>query len=76
MNDVLAALAEWLYRHRGKVIGTLLGLLLGWMIIAYGVFKTLFIALCLVGGYIVGTWIDEGPPGRKGGLGWSRRRRL
>lgn len=72
MNDLLSEFLHWLFEHRGKVVGTLLGLLLGWMIVAYGVFKTLFVAACLIGGYVVGTWLDEGPPGRRG---FSRRRR-
>jgi len=71
MNGLFSEFAAWLLRHRGKVAGTLVGLLLGWSFVTYGVFKTLFIAACLIGGYIVGTWLDEGPPGRRGA---ARRR--
>lgn len=60
MNDYWHELLEQIFRHRGKVIGTLLGLLLGWMIIEYGVIKTVFVALCLVAGYAIGSRIDRG----------------
>lgn len=53
-------LLERAIKNRGRVIGTLLGLFLGWMVIAYGVFKTLFVALCLGLGYYFGGRVDDG----------------
>lgn len=60
MDDLWQQLLEQVLRNRGKVIGTLLGLLFGWMVVAYGVFKTLFVALCLGLGYYFGRRSDEG----------------
>lgn len=55
-NDVLAGLV----RHRGKIAGTLVGLLLGWLTIRYGIGRALFVTLCLLGGYWIGSRFDEG----------------
>ncbi|MHB9094093.1 MAG: DUF2273 domain-containing protein [Eubacteriales bacterium] len=44
----------------GKLIGVTLGLLLGWMIIEYGVFKTLFVIVLIVVGYLFGKQADDG----------------
>ncbi len=44
----------------GKLIGVTLGLLLGWMIIEYGVFKTLFVIVLIVVGYLLGKQADDG----------------
>jgi len=65
MNDSISRFIDWLERRRGRVFGAAFGLVLGWMIAAYGFWKTLFIASCLFAGYIVGTWLDEGPPVRR-----------
>ncbi len=46
--------------HRGKVIGIILGLLAGLLIIIFGFWKTVFIAICIVVGYIVGKSFDDG----------------
>lgn len=64
MDDLLARLVEDLFRHRGKVIGTLLGLILGWMVIEYGVIRTLFVAVCLAAGYVLGSRYDRGGSAR------------
>lgn len=60
MEDLWERLLEHLDRHRGKVIGAIVGLLVGWLIIEYGLIKTLFLALCLVVGVIVGRRFDGG----------------
>lgn len=64
MDDLLARLLEDILRHRGKVIGTLLGLVLGWMVIEYGVIRTLFVVVCLAVGYVLGSRYDRGESAR------------
>lgn len=48
-----------LEKHPGKVSGSLVGLLLGILIVTLGFFKTLFIVLCLSVGYVAGIRADE-----------------
>ena len=57
MDDKL--LAEIWQHHSGKLVGIVLGLVIGICIIAFGFFHTLFVALCVMFGYIVGKRIDE-----------------
>lgn len=64
MDDLLARLLEDILRHRGKVIGTLLGLILGWMVIEYGVIRALFVVVCLAVGYVLGSRYDRGESAR------------
>ncbi|HHW07771.1 MAG TPA: DUF2273 domain-containing protein [Clostridia bacterium] len=45
--------------HRGKVIGIGLGLLFGLLAVSVGLWKTLFIAICIGIGYLVGKRADE-----------------
>lgn len=60
MDEQLVRLLEWVVVNRGKIIGTLAGILLGWLTIQYGFIKATFILLCLIVGYIVGASIDSG----------------
>ncbi|MBP2649333.1 MAG: hypothetical protein H6Q74_158 [Firmicutes bacterium] len=46
-------------QHSGKIIGGLTGLILGVLIICFGFFRTLFVLICVIAGYIVGKRIDE-----------------
>lgn len=46
-------------QHSGKILGVIMGLILGVFIITVGFFRTAFILLCAVVGYIVGKRIDE-----------------
>lgn len=45
--------------HRGKTIGIGLGLLFGLLAVAVGLLKTLFIAICIGIGYLIGKRADE-----------------
>lgn len=46
-------------QHSGKIIGISVGLLLGVLIISFGFFRTLFVMLCVVAGFVIGKRIDE-----------------
>lgn len=45
--------------HRGKAIGLILGLIAGILVINYGFWKTLFIVVCIIGGFFIGKAVDE-----------------
>ncbi|NLJ80379.1 MAG: DUF2273 domain-containing protein [Firmicutes bacterium] len=45
--------------HLGKIYGTVFGLLLGWIIIRYGVLRGLFVGLCVLAGFLVGAHYDS-----------------
>ncbi len=51
---------DFFAHNLGKLIGTAVGLLLGWMIIEYGLFKTLFVVILVIAGYLLGKQADEG----------------
>jgi len=55
----LADIMDFLSRHRGKVIGILIGLIFGWLVIKYGIIKTIFVAICVGVGYYIGKRLDE-----------------
>ncbi len=48
-----------LENHRGKAAGLLLGLLAGILVMNYGFWKTVFIAFCILAGYLIGKAIDD-----------------
>lgn len=48
-----------LQEHRGKAIGIVLGLIAGIIFITYGFWRSLFIILCIVLGYLIGKRVDE-----------------
>lgn len=49
----------WLLGHKGKVFGTLIGLIVGWIIIKYGVLRGLFVFICVGVGLYVGNYYDK-----------------
>lgn len=51
--------AEYIIKHRGKIAGVFLGLVVGLIILKYGLLKTVFIALCVGIGYYIGKRLDE-----------------
>ena len=57
MNSKL--LAEIWQDHNGKIIGVLVGFVIGILILTFGFFQTLFVALCAAAGYVVGKRIDQ-----------------
>ncbi len=48
-----------LLKHRGKIIGLLIGLAFACSVINYGFWRTFFIMLCLYLGFIIGKRIDD-----------------
>ncbi|WP_041274489.1 DUF2273 domain-containing protein [Desulforamulus reducens] len=50
---------EIIENHRGKAVGAILGLAFGWFAISYGLFKALFVSLCVSIGYFVGKGVDQ-----------------
>lgn len=53
-NQVLA----WWATMRGRVLGTALGLLLGWLVLRIGVWQAFILAVFLYIGYSVGRSFD------------------
>ena len=52
-------LEELWQTHKGRIVGMAVGLLFGLMVLILGVFKTLFLLVCAVGGYLIGKKIDQ-----------------
>ncbi|CUH94297.1 hypothetical protein P22_0363 [Propionispora sp. 2/2-37] len=57
MNSKL--IQEIWQNHNGKITGAVIGLFIGIFIITFGFFRTFFVLLCMVAGYIIGKRIDE-----------------
>ena len=45
--------------HSGKILGVAFGFMLGIFIITFGFFRTLFVSICVLSGYVIGKRIDE-----------------
>ena len=52
-------LPEIIFIHRGKFIGSLIGLTFSVLVIKYGFLQTLFIGVCIYIGYVVGKRVDD-----------------
>lgn len=59
MDEPTIRLLELLLRYRGRVVGTLAGLILAWLLVTYGFWKTLVILAFGVLGYLVGAERDR-----------------
>jgi len=46
-------------KHRGKVVGILVGLSFGLLTAIVGFWRTLFISICIIIGYFIGKRIDN-----------------
>lgn len=68
-RSVYEILADLLDGHRGAAIGVLLGLLVALLLIIFGFWKTIFIGICILIGYVIGRCYDgeDGP-----GALWKR----
>lgn len=58
LNEEMRKLGVLLLRNRGKLLGAFLGLLAGWLTIRLGVWRAIFIAMCLAAGYYLGSRVD------------------
>lgn len=54
-----AELKDFFIRHRGKVIGSVIGLVIALLIIHYGFLRALFICALTIIGYVVGKRLDD-----------------
>ncbi|NLT94559.1 MAG: DUF2273 domain-containing protein [Clostridia bacterium] len=52
-------LEELLTHHRGKTFGIAFGLLFSILVITVGLLETVFIAICIYIGYIIGKRLDD-----------------
>lgn len=52
-------ISELLKYHRGKLLGILLGLIFGLLTAFFGFWRAVFIAICIIIGYIIGKKLDE-----------------
>ena len=61
MKEELRETAEALWQqHRGKTVGTILGIVLGIAILCFGFWCTVFVLCCGVVGLFVGSQMDQG----------------
>ena len=51
-------LVELWHSHNGKIIGMIIGFIVSILIIIFGFFQTVFMALCVTLGYFIGKRID------------------
>ena len=45
--------------HSGKIMGVLIGFVLGLLILAIGFFQAQFVLICMIVGYVIGKRIDD-----------------
>jgi uncharacterized membrane protein len=56
MNENLNEIWE---RHLGKIVGAAAGLAFGCLILVFGFWRSIFVALCVLGGYVIGKRFDQ-----------------
>lgn len=56
MREILLELWEY---HAGKILGVLAGLNFGILILVFGFWRSLFVALCAIFGYLIGRRFDD-----------------
>lgn len=59
MGDNFSEVLNYLATKKGRLMGILVGILLGFAIMKYGFWKTLFIMICAGLGYFIGKRIDD-----------------
>jgi uncharacterized membrane protein len=70
-GSFMEVILDLLDHHQGRVIGCLLGLLFGLLLIIFGLWKGLFIIICICLGYLLGKRIDD--QGRDSLSDWWQR---
>ena len=56
MKDTIDEIMIWISQNRRRFIGGLLGFLISVLILSIGLFKTLFIIMCTIIGYVLGSY--------------------
>ena len=56
MNDLWNERKE---RHFGKLVGVVAGLIFGILILIFGFWRTLFVTLLVIAGFVIGKRFDE-----------------
>lgn len=59
-QSLLEIIQDLLATNRGKTLGAALGLAVGLLIILFGFWKTIFVAICILIGYYLGKRLDDG----------------
>ena len=57
--SILSYISEWVNYNPGKAAGAVAGFILGILILAFGIAKTLLIVLLVFFGFIIGKMIDD-----------------
>ncbi|MFW6021917.1 MAG: DUF2273 domain-containing protein [Halanaerobiaceae bacterium] len=57
-SNIWYQLKEFFIYNRGKVIGSLIGFIFGFLILIIGFWKTLLVFLCTIIGYYLGSRFD------------------
>ena len=55
-SEILQNLWE---NYRGRLVGSLFGLIIGAMFLILGFFQTIFLLICITAGYLLGKRIDN-----------------
>lgn len=50
---------DYLKTHKGKMIGIGIGFIFGVMVLLLGFFRTLFLFICILIGYYIGSKVDK-----------------
>lgn len=58
MEEPWGRVVEYFFQYKGRIFGTLLGLIVGILVITLGWLKALYFLVCVGGGYFVGKKID------------------
>lgn len=54
IKDIFISIINWISNNKKKFFGGLVGFILSVLILTIGFFRTLFIVLCTIIGYIIG----------------------
>jgi len=52
-------LVRLLIQHRGKVLGSIFGFIVGWVVIIFGWLEALSLVFCVAVGYVIGRQMDR-----------------
>ncbi|NLC03992.1 MAG: DUF2273 domain-containing protein [Tissierellia bacterium] len=55
IKDIFISVLIWINNNKKKFFGGLIGFILSVLILTIGFFKTLFIVLCTLAGYVLGS---------------------